>query len=173
MNGKSTDMNPTRKYYPLFKYLQDKSQDAHFEITFAEIEALISGVLPPSAKSTRAWWANTPTAQSEAWLTTGWIIDYVNFTTQLVTFRPKRITYRVTPIRRRPSWSPERIKNLREHAGWTQQDLANRMGVRQQTVSEWETGLHTPRFSTSKHLNLIAKEARYPYQVEDNPPTSE
>ncbi|MEM7029219.1 MAG: helix-turn-helix transcriptional regulator [Chloroflexota bacterium] len=160
-------MNPNRKYFPLYEYLKNHSQDEHFTISFAEIEEIIGNSLPRSAQTTRAWWANTPTAQSESWLSTEWVVEYVNFVTGQVTFRPKKITYRVTPIRRRPSWSSEQIKNLRQHAGWTQQDLADRMGVRQQTISEWETGLHTPRYSTSKHLNLIAKEVRYPYQVED------
>jgi len=160
-------MNPNRKYYPLYKYLEERPQDAHFKLSFAEVEEIISAALPRSAKSTRAWWANTPTAQSEAWLSTDWVVEYVNFTTGEVTFRPKQIPYRVTPIRRRPSWAPEQIKELRQFAGWTQQDLADRMGVRQQTVSEWETGLHTPRYSTSKHLNLIAREVNFPYQVED------
>ena len=140
-------------------------------MTFTEIEKLIGNKLPRSARSTRAWWANTPTTQSESWLSVDWLVDYVNFVTEEVTFRPKRITYRVTPIRRRPSWSPDRIKELRDHAGWTQQELADRMGVRQQTISEWETGLHIPRYSTSKHLNLIAKEVQFAYQVEDKPGT--
>lgn len=166
-------MNPNRKYYPLYQYLQNHSQEAHFTISFSELETIIDAGLPRSAKSTRAWWANTPTAQSEAWLSTDWVVEYVNFITEQVTFRPKRITYRVTPIRRRPSWSSEHIKDLRKHAGWTQQDLADHMGVRQQTISEWETGLHTPRYSTSKHLNLIAKEVRFPYQVEDTPDADE
>ena len=162
-------MKQTRKYYPLYKYLQERSDDKPFTLTFAEIEEMIGDFLPRSARSTRAWWANTPTTQSEAWLSVGWKVDYVNFVTKEVTFKPKHITYRVTPIRRRPSWSPERIKELREFAGWTQQELADRMGVRQQTISEWETGLHTPRYSTSKHLNLIARDVKFPYQVEDKP----
>jgi DNA-binding transcriptional regulator YiaG len=160
-------MESTRKYYPLYQYLKGHPQKEPFKLTFDELEEIIGASLPRSARTSRAWWANTPTAQSEAWLTSGWLIDHVNFASGQVTFRPEHITYRVTPIRRRPGWTPERIKELRRFAGWTQQDLADRMGVRQQTVSEWETGLHLPRYSTSKHLNLIAQEIRFPYQVED------
>ena len=58
-------------------------------------------------------------------------------------------------------------RRLRINCLLTQQDLADRMGVRQQTVSEWETGLHLPRYSTSKHLNLIAQEVKFSYQVQD------
>ena len=162
-------MNSSRKYYPLYKFLQDASQDKHLNVTFSEVEEKIGSTLPRSARSTRAWWANTPSAQSEAWLSVGWIVEYVDFINQIVTFRPKKVTYRLTAVRRRPGWTADKIKELRDFAGWTQQDLANKMGVRQQTVSEWETGMHAPRFSTSKHLNLIAKEAQFPYQVEDKP----
>lgn len=160
-------MKPTRKYYPLYQYLKEHPNVEAFTSAFADLEALLKSKLPRSARSTRAWWANTPTTQSESWLNSGWRVDHVDFIAEEVTFRPEHITYRVTPIRRRPSWSSDKIKELRDYTGWTQQDLADRMGVRQQTVSEWETGLHTPRYSTSKHLNLIAKDVRFPYQVED------
>jgi len=160
-------MKPTRKYYGLYTYLKEHPNEEAFTISFDELEKMINTSLPRSARTTRAWWANTSTTQSEAWLNAGWLVDHVDFVAKEVIFRPEHITYRITPIRRRPSWSPDKIKELRDFTGWTQQDLANRMGVRQQTVSEWETGLHTPRYSTSKHLNLIAKDVQFPYQVED------
>jgi DNA-binding transcriptional regulator YiaG len=42
------------------------------------------------------------------------------------------------------TWGPEAIRALREHMGMTQRELADHLEVRQQTISEWETGLHTP-----------------------------
>lgn len=39
----------------------------------------------------------------------------------------------------------------------TQQMFANELGVRQQTVSEWEKGIYRPRGATVTLLNLIAE----------------
>ena len=62
-------------------------------------------------------------------------------------------------------WDAERIKALREHLGMTQQQLAEELGVRQQTISEWEVGMYQPRRSTSKYLALIAERAGFTYKV--------
>ena len=40
------------------------------------------------------------------------------------------------------------------------------MGIRQQTVSEWETGLYTPRGSSRTLLNIIAERASFDYKVD-------
>ena len=67
--------------------------------------------------------------------------------------------------RRRPTygWDAETIKALREHMGLSQQTLADELGCRQQTISEWETGMYKPRRSTSKYLSLIAERAGFEY----------
>ncbi len=62
-------------------------------------------------------------------------------------------------------WDAEQIKALRDHLGMTQQQLAEELGVRQQTISEWEVGVYTPRRSTSKYLSLIAERAGFAYTV--------
>lgn len=62
-------------------------------------------------------------------------------------------------------WDAEQIKALRDHLGLTQQQLAEELGVRQQTISEWEVGVYTPRRSTSKYLSLIAERAGFTYKV--------
>lgn len=41
-------------------------------------------------------------------------------------------------------WTPGRVKRLRAELGLSQQDFGERMGVRQATVSDWETGKQTP-----------------------------
>ncbi|MEN9934647.1 MAG: hypothetical protein RLZZ387_1226 [Chloroflexota bacterium] len=64
-------------------------------------------------------------------------------------------------------WRPEMIKALREHMGLTQRELADQLEVRQQTISEWETGLHTPHRSTQKTLSMVAERAGFQY-VESN-----
>ena len=43
-----------------------------------------------------------------------------------------------------PNSLPEQIKSLREKRGWTQLDLATRLGVEQSTVSRWERDLSRP-----------------------------
>ncbi|MDW8145062.1 MAG: helix-turn-helix transcriptional regulator [Roseiflexaceae bacterium] len=60
-------------------------------------------------------------------------------------------------------WKPEMIRALREHMDLTQRELADLLEVRQQTISEWETGLHTPHRSTQKTLTMVAERAGFPY----------
>ena len=62
-------------------------------------------------------------------------------------------------------WTPEKIKALREHMCLTQKALGEELGMRQQTISEWETGMYTPRRSTSKYLAIIAERAGFDYQA--------
>ena len=62
-------------------------------------------------------------------------------------------------------WEQESIKALRQHMGLSQQAMADEMGTRQQTVSEWETGLYAPRGASSKLLTIIAERARFHYQT--------
>jgi len=70
----------------------------------------------------------------------------------------RRVEYKV-------DWSPERIKALREHLGMTQRQLADELGVRQQTISEWEVGVYVPRRSTQKYLSLIAERVGFAYKA--------
>jgi DNA-binding XRE family transcriptional regulator len=163
-------MSPKSKYYPLFEYLRQQPDAGLIELTFAEIEAILGQPLPATAVTTRAWWANSQTAQGQSWQEANWLVDDVDFDGQAVVFRPARITYRVTPIRKSQSWTGEQIKALREFAGMSQQELANRLAVRQQTVSDWEVGNHTARRSMGKLLEMIAEEVGFPYDAstEDN-----
>jgi putative transcriptional regulator len=74
-----------------------------------------------------------------------------------------------TRRRLRQEWDAKRIRALREHMGMTQQQMADELEVRQQTISEWETGVHRPHRSTQKTLSLVAERAGFIYQV-DAPP---
>jgi len=47
----------------------------------------------------------------------------------------------------------------------TQRELADKMGTRQQTISEWETGMYQPRGASSTLLSLVAREARFQYDA--------
>lgn len=60
------------------------------------------------------------------------------------------------------SWSAESIAELRARLGLTQAEMADALGVRQQTISEWETGRYLPRGASVRMLQFLA-EARAPY----------
>jgi DNA-binding transcriptional regulator YiaG len=49
--------------------------------------------------------------------------------------------------------------------GLTQQELAEELGTRQQTISEWETGLYRPRGLSERLLSLVAERAGFEYDA--------
>ena len=63
------------------------------------------------------------------------------------------------------AWNGERVRGLRRRLGVTQRQLARRLGVRQQTVSEWETGLYSPRGASVTLLRMISEEAGPEYRT--------
>ncbi len=65
----------------------------------------------------------------------------------------------------RPQWDNQGILTLRRHLGLTQRQLAERLGTRQQTISEWETGMYKPRGASSTLLSIIAERAKFDYQA--------
>jgi DNA-binding transcriptional regulator YiaG len=66
----------------------------------------------------------------------------------------------------RREWDSERIRALRRHLGLTQRELADRLGTRQQTISEWETGLYKPRGASSTLLSIVAERAKFEYRAD-------
>jgi DNA-binding transcriptional regulator YiaG len=58
-------------------------------------------------------------------------------------------------------WDADRVRALRSHLGASQQELADRLGTRQQTVSEWETASSRPRRMSRRLLTLVAEEAGF------------
>ncbi len=65
----------------------------------------------------------------------------------------------------RTSWDSRRVRALRDHLALTQGALAGELGVRQQTVSEWETGQYAPRGASARLLSLVAERAGFEYSV--------
>ena len=63
------------------------------------------------------------------------------------------------------AWSGEAVRRLRGRLGVSQQELAALLGVRQQTVSDWERGLHEPQGAARRMLSMTAEEERAPYVV--------
>ena len=47
----------------------------------------------------------------------------------------------------------------------TQERLAEELGVRQQTVSEWETGVYRPRGASERLLTIVAERAGFEYDA--------
>jgi transcriptional regulator with XRE-family HTH domain len=64
------------------------------------------------------------------------------------------------------SWDAGRVKALREHMRLTQAELARELGTRQQTISEWETGMYQPRGLSERLLSLVAERADFDYSVD-------
>jgi DNA-binding transcriptional regulator YiaG len=69
------------------------------------------------------------------------------------------------PTAGRSSWDSRRIQALRRHLGLTQQELSRRLGTRQQTISEWETGVYRPRGASATLLSMIAEQAKFKYEA--------
>jgi len=70
----------------------------------------------------------------------------------------------------RTQWDREQVQALRQHLGLTQRELAERLGIRQQTVSEWETGMYKPRGASITLLSIIAERAKFEYQAAPQKP---
>jgi len=66
---------------------------------------------------------------------------------------------------RRRQWDSQRVQALRRHLVLTQRELADRLGTRQQTISEWETGMYKPRGASVTLLSIIAERANFKYQA--------
>ncbi len=62
-------------------------------------------------------------------------------------------------------WDGDRVQALRRWLNHSQAELAERLGTRQQTVSEWETGSSQPRRMSQRLLGMVAEESGY-YSVE-------
>ncbi|MDP2719789.1 MAG: helix-turn-helix domain-containing protein [Dehalococcoidia bacterium] len=62
------------------------------------------------------------------------------------------------------AWTKEEVRAFRYHMGWTQQDMADNLGTRQQTISEWEVGLYLPRGTSTTLLSIVAEKAGFQYQ---------
>jgi DNA-binding transcriptional regulator YiaG len=65
--------------------------------------------------------------------------------------------------RKRATWNAVGVKALRKHLGFSQQELAEELGTRQQTISEWETGVYQPRGMSERLLGIIADRSSFFY----------
>ena len=60
-------------------------------------------------------------------------------------------------------WNAPKVRALRDHLGFTQEEMAQEIGARQQTISEWETGVYAPRGISKAMLTVIAERADFIY----------
>lgn len=161
-------MKESSKYYPLYQFLQQSGEDV-IVLTVADVQSILGGGLPNSARTQRAWWSNRRTAhaQSLAWLEAGFLVDKLDLENSRITFRKEGVVPPQETRRERGivMWNGAMIKALREHMGLNQASFAQELGIRQPTVSEWETGAYEPKRSSSKLLTLIAERAGFEYET--------
>jgi len=69
--------------------------------------------------------------------------------------------------RKKRQWSKKEIKGLRQHLNLTQVKLAEELGTRQQTISEWEKGMYRPRGASATLLSIIAERSGFTYRAEE------
>lgn len=69
--------------------------------------------------------------------------------------------------RKKRQWKKEGIRALRRHLGLTQTKLAEELGIRQQTISEWETGMYQPRGTSATLLSIVAERSGFVYKAEE------
>lgn len=79
--------------------------------------------------------------------------------------RRGRAAYRVAPV-----WDAASVRALRQHLRLTQDAFSERLGIRQQTVSEWEVGKHAPRGASRTLLTSIAERAGFTYAADHATP---
>jgi DNA-binding transcriptional regulator YiaG len=66
--------------------------------------------------------------------------------------------------KRKPvNWDGQSVRALRQHLRLTQAKLAEDLGTRQQTISEWETGMYKPRGTSVTLLTIVAERSGFKY----------
>lgn len=157
------------KYRPLFDYLSHCQTD-EVALTFADIEWELQAPLPASARTTRGWWSNRGrgSLQAAAWMDAGYEVRNVDLTTREVVFRKQTRRYEVRRVGDTIQWDGDLVHALRDHLGVSQAQLAETLGMRQQTVSEWETGVYAPTRATSKFLTLVAEQAGFSFGAKES-----
>lgn len=59
-------------------------------------------------------------------------------------------------------WDAETIRQARKEKGITQASMAEELGCRQQTISEWELGMYKPQNAYQRLLSLFFKSLQSP-----------
>ena len=67
--------------------------------------------------------------------------------------------------KKKRQWSKDEIRALRQHLNLTQVKLAEELGTRQQTISEWEKGMYRPRGASATLLSIVAERSGFTYKA--------
>jgi DNA-binding transcriptional regulator YiaG len=51
--------------------------------------------------------------------------------------------------------------------GMTQREMADELGTRQQTISEWEKNMYQPRGASATLLSIVAERANLKYEAQN------
>ena len=158
-------MKEGSKYQPLQDYLRGSKQEEVI-LTLPEIEEIMNDTLPKSAWTKKAWWSNRTKGawQSLAWMEVGYRVENIDLERETITFRQPPQKYEVEIVDDTVLWNGELIKALRRHMGLTQAEFAKKLGVRQTTISQWESNNYQIPLSMSKYLELVASTAKFQYK---------
>jgi DNA-binding transcriptional regulator YiaG len=69
-------------------------------------------------------------------------------------------------------WNADNIRELRRHLDMSQQQMSEELGIRQQTVSDWELGYHRPRGGMAHLLTIVAERAEFRYRTNESGKTN-
>jgi DNA-binding transcriptional regulator YiaG len=152
-------VKPGLKYFPLYQHLKCLA-DERIKISFTEIERILDTSLPVSAYSSRSFWSNRIRGgiQAAAWLEANYRVVNINLAQGFIIFQRPFVRYTVRREGIDVRWDADMIRALRAYLDVNQQQMAEMLGVRQQTVSEWETSAYTPTRSRSKYLTMVAEQ---------------
>jgi DNA-binding transcriptional regulator YiaG len=158
--GPMSEPKPGSKYYPLYEYLRARP-DRRVRLSFGAAEAILEEALPSSAYRDRGFWSNRERGglQAAAWLEAGFRVVEISLARGEVIFERVALEHATRGREESGRWNAYMVRALRHQLGLSQQSLADLMGIRQQTVSEWERGVYKPTRGRSKHLGMIAEQA--------------
>jgi DNA-binding transcriptional regulator YiaG len=72
-------------------------------------------------------------------------------------------------IKKKKLWDSGSVQALRRHMGLTQSEMSQKLGTRQQTISEWEIGLYQPRGASATLLSIVAEQTKFKYDASPPP----
>ena len=59
------------------------------------------------------------------------------------------------------TWDAQAVRQLRRQMGMSQQEFARHLGVRQQTVSDWEIGKHHVQRHLERVLTMVGEQVGF------------
>lgn len=159
-------MKAGSKYHRLYEALAQSGLE-EVTLTLSEIETFLGHPLPASAHQNRGWWSNRSSgiSHASAWMNAGYHVIQADLENERIVFRKPVFNYEIRRDGDTILWNADMIRALRHHMDASQGELAEALGVRQQTVSEWETEIYAPKKAMSKLLGFIAERAGFKYQT--------